>query len=120
MMYPPGLVCLSADCRMGCRGDPCGRPVYPMASASNGATTRVATILQPSLPDENRLRDHAVDALGAVDHLGDVIIHGDARDHVGLLARQLGEALGDEADRLAHRNPHGLLKVRVEAHDDPM
>src|SRR5436309_2594989 len=39
-----------------------------------------------SLRGEDRFRDHAVDPLGAVDHLGDVIIDGYARDHVGLLA----------------------------------
>src|SRR5260370_28961184 len=77
-------------------------------------------ILQPSLSDENRLRDHAVDALGAVDHLGDVIVHRNARDHVGLLARELREALSDEKDGLPHRHLHRFLKVRVEAHGDPM
>jgi hypothetical protein len=49
-----------------------------------------------------------------------VVIHGDARDHVGLFARQLGKALGDEANRLAHGDLHGFLEVRVEAHHDPM
>jgi hypothetical protein len=39
-----------------------------------------------SLRGEDRFRDHAVNPLGAVDHLGDVIIDGYARDHVGLLA----------------------------------
>src|SRR5262252_4988221 len=46
--------------------------------------------------------------------------HRDACDHVCLFARQLGKALGEKADSLAHRNLHGLLKVRVEAHDDPV
>src|SRR6516162_1707759 len=74
----------------------------------------------PSLRSENRLRDHAVDALGAVDHLGDMIIDRDARNHVGLLARKLGETLGDEKDGLAYRHLHRLLEVRVEAHYDPV
>ena len=35
-----------------------------------------------------------MDALDAVHHLGDVIIDRDARDPVGLLARELGENAG--------------------------
>jgi hypothetical protein len=35
---------------------------------------------------EDCLGDHAVDALGAIHDLSDVIIHRDARDYVGFLA----------------------------------
>ena len=57
--------------------------VSQTAASSQRYRRRYASL---SLRGENRLRYHAVDPLGAVDHLGDVIIHGHARDHVGLLA----------------------------------
>jgi hypothetical protein len=82
------------------------------AGLAGGGHLRTSIDMQPSsrlLRSENGLRDHPVDALGAVDHLGDMIIDRDARDHVGLLTRKLGEALGDEKDGLAHRHLHRLL-----------
>jgi hypothetical protein len=66
-------------------------------------------LLSRLLRSENCLRDHAVDAFGAVDYLGDMIIDRDARNHVGFLTGKLGEALGDEKYALAHRHLHRLL-----------
>src|SRR5262252_151839 len=72
------------------------------------------------LPDEDRLRDHAVDALGAVDDLRHVVINRDARDHIGLLARQPGEALGEKKDGLAHSDLHCLFEIWIEPHYHPV
>src|ERR1700704_4399697 len=69
---------------------------------------------------EDRLRDHAVDALGAVHHLGYMVIYGDARDHVGFLPRELRKTLSDEADSLPYRHFHCLFEVRIEPHHDPV
>src|SRR5262249_49648089 len=78
--------------------------------------------LYPTLPlrRENRFRDHAVDALGAVHDLGHVIVDGHARDHVSLLAAEVREALGDEIDGLAHRDLHRLFQVLMQSHHHPM
>jgi hypothetical protein len=62
---------------------------------------------------EDRLRDHAVNALGAVDHLGDVIVDRDARNHVGLLARELGKTFGNEKDGFAHGDLHRFFRGHV-------
>ena len=43
-----------------------------------------------------------MDALCAVDHLGNMIIGRDACNHVGLLTRKLGKSLSREADALAN------------------
>jgi hypothetical protein len=69
---------------------------------------------------EYRFRDHAMDALAAVHYLGDVIIDGDAGDHIGLLARKFGEPLGDENDGFAHCHLHRLFEVGVKPHYDPV
>jgi hypothetical protein len=74
------------------RATPCRRPqsnqVPPWRARSSVGTFSGHSIVLLSrlLRSENRLRDHAVDALGAVDHLGDMIIDRNARNHVGLLA----------------------------------
>src|SRR5215471_12825846 len=93
-MYPPGLVDLATVGWVERQRNP--STDVPRRNAHDGF--RLRSTHPTSLSGENRLRDHAVDALGAVDHLGDVIVHRDARDHVGLLARELREALGDEKD----------------------
>ena len=80
----------------------------------------VIQTLARSLGSEDRLRDHAVDALGAVDRLGDVVIDRNARDHVCLLAAKLRKPPGDEGDCLADGDFHGLFEVGVEAHHDPV
>src|SRR5437763_16704412 len=79
------------------------RSKHPWIPACAGMSGRNRA---PPLPlrDEDRLRNHPMDALGAVHHLGHVIIDRDARDHVGLLAREVRKALGNEIDRLAHRD----------------
>src|SRR5579883_252594 len=68
---------------------------------------------------ENALGDQSVDALGAVDRLRHVEIHGDAAKGVGVLA---GEVLFryQEVDGVAHRVDHRLVEAGVEAHGDPM
>src|SRR6202040_823510 len=64
---------------------------------------------------EYRLRHHGMHALGAVDHLGHVEVHGSRAQHVGVVARQaLGG--GDEIDHLADRDLGGLVEVLVETH----
>src|SRR5579864_7349943 len=91
------------------------RPLTPTLSPLGGEGEE-----NDSLPGEDRLRDHAVDALGAVHYLGNVIIDRDARDHVGLLARKLREALGEEQYGLAHRHLHRVFEVWTEPHHDPV
>ena len=49
---------------------------FPLADATCGGSLRL----------EDRLRDHPVHALGAVDDLGDAEIHRDAGEHVGVVA----------------------------------
>src|SRR5262249_9122442 len=76
--------------------------------------------LEKLLHHKDCLRDHAVDALGAVHDLSDMVVDSDARDHVGLLARQFWEALDDEEDGLAPSHLQCLLQARIETHDDPV
>src|SRR5215813_7365927 len=123
MTSPPNWIGRYFDCahcsavRAGAisvAGRTAGVPPAPKMKKSAGGGP------QGSLPHKDGFRDHAMDALGAVDHLGDMIVDRDTRDHVSLLARKLGKALSDEKDGLSHRDPHGFLKVRVEAHHDPM
>ena len=56
----------------------------------------------------------------AVDDLGDMVVDGDARDHVGLLTREMRKLLCDEIDRFPHRDLHCVFEVGIESHDDPM
>ena len=69
---------------------------------------------------EDRLRDHGMHALGDVDDLRNVVVDRNTRDHIGLLARQLWEAPGDECDGLAHRDLYRLVEIFVQPHRDQL
>ena len=67
----------------------------------------------PVSPLEDRFRQHGVDALGAVDNLGHVQVHGGAEQHQHIVARQ---ALGgdDEIEHFAGGDLGGLVEVLVQ------
>src|SRR5258706_11557118 len=48
------------------------------------------------------------------------VVNRDARDHIGLLARQPGETLGEKKDGLAHSDLHCLFEIRIEPHHHPV
>ena len=68
---------------------------------------------------EDALRNQPVHAHRAVHQLGDVEIHRDAGEHVGVLARH-PLFRHQEIDRLAHRILGGRHQVAVDPHDDPV
>ena len=61
------------------------------------------------------LRDHAVDALGAVDGLGHAQVRGQAAERVGVLARQV-PLFAEQHDHVAQRPDHALIEVGVHRH----
>src|SRR3979411_3051408 len=72
-----------------------------------------------TLIEEDVLRDHAVDALDAVDDLRHLESDGDAGEGIGVLAREALLA-GEEVDRLADRHLHRFLEILVQAERDPV
>src|SRR5579864_2028972 len=77
-------------------------------------TTRLMRLLY-----KDRFWHHYVNALVAVDQLGNVHVAGDAGQHVSIVA---GQVLGadEEIDHLAHGNARGLMQLRMKAHADVM
>src|SRR6266567_4156752 len=63
----------------------------------------------------NLLRDHAMDALGAVDGLGHAQIRGQAAKRIGILARQVS-FLAEQYDHVAERPHHTLVEVGIHRH----
>src|SRR5215831_9664214 len=95
--------------------------IFSITSATNwrGWPPRIGQSLY-LLPCEDRFRNHPVNALSAIDDLRHMIVGGHARDHVGLLTREVRESLGDEIDRFAHRDLHRLVQIGIESHHDPV
>ena len=66
-------------------------------------------------PVHDRLRDHAVNALGAVDGLRHAQIGGQAAERVGVLARQIA-LFAEQHDHVAQRPHHALVEVGIHRH----
>ncbi len=67
----------------------------------------------------DRLGDHGVNALRAVDRLRYSEIAGEAAKHVSVLARQVG-LLAEQDDHVAQCHHGALVEIRVHAHGDVM
>src|SRR5439155_19117673 len=67
--------------------------------------------------DKDGFGEHHVDAFVAVDEFGDVEIGGDAREHVGIVAREM-LFRDEEIDHLADGERGAGVQVIVEAHGD--
>src|SRR3954468_9117250 len=91
----------------------------PTASRRCCATTPAtgSAFASGRLRSEDRLGDHAVDALADVHHLADPAVGGHRRQRVGLLARE-PLLLHQEVHRLRDGVGERLHQILVEAHQD--
>src|SRR5687768_1334851 len=84
------------------------RNIDPLTALTANPST--AKGRRPSRRAEDALRDHRVNAFGAVHDLRDQKVHRGARQHVSVLSRQ--PLAGDEEiQHLARRNPCRLVQI---------